>query len=271
MKKGTFKEMPIESMIEDFNNGMGIPQIALKYDLAYPSVNRRLKQLGYSRGLSGGIKLSFMNGRVAPNTGLNTDNCERIKIAGRKISAIKKGKETHTKGKKNKYLSERNKIDNPYYKFTDQQKEVHRERARQMFTALWANPEYRARMVEKRKANSLNAVRSMRQGQFTCPNRPETIMINLIIKYNLPYRFVGDGSVMIGHKNPDFINIDHTKIIEVFGEFWHRDYHSVVWHRTETGCIKFYQNKGIACLIIWVEELSDSSNHAAIIERIKIF
>lgn len=39
----------------------------------------------------------------------------------------------------------------------------------------------------------------------------------IIIKNNLPYKFVGNGEVIIGHKNPDFVNTNGKKIaIEVY-------------------------------------------------------
>lgn len=40
---------------------------------------------------------------------------------------------------------------------------------------------------------------------------------NIIKKNNLPYKFVGNGEVIIGRKNPDFVNTNGRKIaIEVF-------------------------------------------------------
>jgi len=55
---------------------------------------------------------------------------------------------------------------------------------------------------------------------------------DLIKKYKLPYKFVGNGEVWIGQKNPDFINTNgEKKIIEVYSEyhvgFWKdKDYES---------------------------------------------
>lgn len=51
------------------------------------------------------------------------------------------------------------------------------------------------------------------------PTGLERKMIWIIQKYNLPYRYVGDGSFLIGYKNPDFINTNGEKIaIEVYEE-----------------------------------------------------
>ena len=47
------------------------------------------------------------------------------------------------------------------------------------------------------------------------------MVIELLKNNNLEYDFVGDGKIMIGTKNPDFINIKIKKIIEVFGDYWH--------------------------------------------------
>jgi len=53
------------------------------------------------------------------------------------------------------------------------------------------------------------------------PTSLETKFQDIIDKYKLPYKFVGDGSFMIGRKNPDFININGDKIaIEVYAKYY---------------------------------------------------
>lgn len=43
-------------------------------------------------------------------------------------------------------------------------------------------------------------------------------------RHNLPYQYVGDGSLLIGYRNPDFINTNGSKIcIEVANHFHHPD------------------------------------------------
>jgi very-short-patch-repair endonuclease len=45
----------------------------------------------------------------------------------------------------------------------------------------------------------------------------EIKMNNILKKNNLPYKFVGNGEVVIGKKCPDFVNVDGEKIaIEVY-------------------------------------------------------
>lgn len=59
------------------------------------------------------------------------------------------------------------------------------------------------------------------------PTRPERMFEEICQKYNLPFRYVGDGQLWIGKKggrklNPDFIECNGKKIvIEIMGEYWH--------------------------------------------------
>jgi len=53
------------------------------------------------------------------------------------------------------------------------------------------------------------------------PTSLEMKFQSIIDKNNLPYKFAGDGSFMIGRKNPDFININGQKIaIEVYARYY---------------------------------------------------
>jgi len=47
---------------------------------------------------------------------------------------------------------------------------------------------------------------------------------NFVKKYNLPFKYVGNGSFWIGNLNPDFIDCNGRKVVvEIFGDYWHRD------------------------------------------------
>ncbi len=53
------------------------------------------------------------------------------------------------------------------------------------------------------------------------PTCLESDFLKIIEDNGLPYKFVGDGSFMIGRKNPDFINVNGEKIaIEVYAPFY---------------------------------------------------
>jgi hypothetical protein len=55
--------------------------------------------------------------------------------------------------------------------------------------------------------------------------------------------------LIIGSKCPDFWNGDH-KVIELFGDFWHREHNPEDW-------INYYKKWGYNCLVIWEHELKD--------------
>ena len=65
------------------------------------------------------------------------------------------------------------------------------------------------------------------------------------------YIFVGDGSVILGGYNPDFINTKGTcKIIDLFGEAFHT--------KQEAKKRKaFFKKFGFDLLIVWGKELKD--------------
>jgi len=53
------------------------------------------------------------------------------------------------------------------------------------------------------------------------PNCLERKMMEIIQRFNLPYKYVGDGSFFIENKNPDFININGEKTaIEVYANIF---------------------------------------------------
>ena len=55
--------------------------------------------------------------------------------------------------------------------------------------------------------------------------KPELIFEDICKKYNLPFKYVGDGSFWIGKNpsvNPDFVECNGKKIaVEIFGDYWH--------------------------------------------------
>lgn len=102
-----------------------------------------------------------------------------------------------------------------------------------------------------------SVLKKLMQSRYIKPNKPEGILINLMQKYNLPYKYVGNWKFVIEGKNPDFVNCNgQKKVIELFGEYWHtgrvRKYED-----TEEGRIKHFSKYGYDCLVIWDYELKD--------------
>jgi len=101
------------------------------------------------------------------------------------------------------------------------------------------------------------------------PTSPEKRVMEIIESWGFPYRYAGDGQVVIGGLNPDFIDTDGSKkLIEVFGDHWHTG--DVPYHRTEEGRRERFSEYGFDLLVLWESEMKELSD-AEIAERIRRF
>ena len=101
----------------------------------------------------------------------------------------------------------------------------------------WQDPEYREKTIERTL-----------KGLIKRPTSLEKQMIDIIQRNNLPYKYTGDGSFIIGFKNPDFININGEKVcIEVGNIFHHQppyeEERKVHFAKYGWKCIVFMTNK----------------------------
>jgi len=81
------------------------------------------------------------------------------------------------------------------------------------------------------------------------PNKSEQKIIDAFHKHSLPYKYVGDGQIMIDGLFPDFINCNgEKKIIELFGAFFHEPEEEQI--RKDR-----FAKYGFKTLIIWDREL----------------
>ena len=110
---------------------------------------------------------------------------------------------------------------------------------------------------------SCHMIDQRKRGVFRqIPNNPESVLINLFCENNLPFRYVRNGEVWLGNRNPDFINTNGKKqVIELLGTYWHPLFDGAF--RTE-----HYKQYGFDCLIIWEDELKDI---AQVAKRVKGF
>jgi hypothetical protein len=138
-----------------------------------------------------------------------------------------------------------------------------KERQREIASKLWQNLEYREKVLRK----AIYAVHKR-------PTNSERELIRIIRQYNLPFKYVGDGSFIIGNLNPDFVhNNGDKKIIEVFGRAFHdpdytKAFLNISWHRQYFGRIAYYAQFCYDCLIIWDDELN---NEVKVAEKIRRF
>lgn len=101
----------------------------------------------------------------------------------------------------------------------------------------WSNPEWRDKVVK-----------AQRLGCCVHPNKAETALLELLeCEYPSEWEFVGNGSLIIGGKNPDFWNGDH-KLIEFYGNYWHKG-------EDPQDRIDLFEQYGFKTLVIWENEL----------------
>lgn len=131
---------------------------------------------------------------------------------------------------------------------------------------MWENPDIRNKITESAKSmyatpeRKDKQVKAMRQGAQIKPTRPEMHLMDIFNElYPNQWKYVGDGEVIIGGKNPDFININGKKqIIEMFGTYYHSkscNGECPLLHELERkdGYTKF----GYDTLVVWQHELKD--------------
>lgn len=115
--------------------------------------------------------------------------------------------------------------------------------------------EARRKIREKRKLQQIPTSRT----------KPELKFIEICEKYNLPFRYTGDGSFWIENVNPDFVECNGKKIaVEVFGDYWHSRPEKIREDELKERTLAKYGWKRI---IIWQHEL-DSLPEETIIDKI---
>lgn len=132
------------------------------------------------------------------------------------------------------------------------------------------HPKYLEKIIENLKkyledpVNRENRIRATLKASHKKPNKIE-IQLQFLLDKILPgeYKFVGDGTVVIGGKCPDFINTNgQKKIIELFGDYWHKD-------ENPEDRISYLKQFGYDTLVIWEHEFHDEIEK--VIERILEF
>ena len=114
--------------------------------------------------------------------------------------------------------------------------------ARKSHLRLWKDPEYVRKMMKAYGVKKNKAEQKLEQ-----------ILNTLLPKQ---YDFVGDGAVIIGGRCPDFIATNgDKKIIELFGEYWHRN-------QDGSERIEYFKKYGYTTSIVWGRELNDENTLA---------
>ncbi len=230
-----------------YNAGLSCQQIGPPLGLSWATINRRLQKWGipiryqypaWNKGLTVSTDERVRRNSEKTNRMIGHKHSLETKI---KMSISRKGKNTWSKGRS---LSDE-----------------HKRKIAEASKKHWENPEYRARQIQRMReawANPdyISRVRPLIiKGNYSKPTKPEKRLLDIIQRYNLPFKYTGDGSFSICGFHPDFVNCNGKKtVIEVFGDYWHGE-GARNWKETELGRIMAFNSFGFRCIIIWENEL----------------
>lgn len=120
---------------------------------------------------------------------------------------------------------------------------------------LWGKPEY---------------VKKMRTPRV--PNKPELRFIEICDKYNLPFKYNGDGQLWIGKVNPDFIENNGRKIaVDIFGCYWHSPLfrRNISYCQTLEGREKILASHSWKLIVFWDSELNSPDGEKIVLDRLQ--
>jgi hypothetical protein len=122
----------------------------------------------------------------------------------------------------------------------------------------WQDLSYRKKII----TNSL-------KGLFTRPTSLEKRYTIFFEQHILPFSYCGNGAMLIGFKNPDFVNcngekkcieVRAKKICEIWGKCLPEEY--------EKQRIRHFAKWGWKCLVLWDDELENETN---VLNKINVF
>ena len=139
-----------------------------------------------------------------------------------------------SKALKGKPLSEKNK------------KGISKALKGRVFTRAWKK---KLSISAKKKFQDPIFLKKYKKSMAIKPNSIEKIISELVNEYG--YKYVGDYSIWVDGKNPDFIKEKDKKIIEVFGDYWHKKDDEYIRY------VHFKKN-GYKLLVIWEHEIYEN-------------
>jgi len=139
-----------------------------------------------------------------------------------------------------------------------------------MSKQMWADPNHRVKMrtimmgkthsLETRSKMSVAAKKLFQDPVYRKrlsaawnmkPNQPEILLLWLLEGlYSGDWQYMGDFSFIVNGKNPDFMHVKQKKLIEFFGDYWHRNDCPGVRAAIFAAC-------GYQTLVIWECEMKD--------------
>jgi very-short-patch-repair endonuclease len=158
-------------------------------------------------------------------------------------------------GKKCSWTTKRNLENNPAKTLKN------KKRMRKIWSdpnSIYNSKEYREKILR----NSLKAL-------LKRPTKLEQKFIEFFNRYSLPFNYCGNGSLIIGGKNPDFVENNGRKIcLEVTNKIFREKILQKTPNKYEQERISHFVKYGWKCLVLWEDELNDKEK---LVSNIKNF
>jgi len=150
-------------------------------------------------------------------------------------------------GKKCDYVTERNLKNNPAKTLKNKKR----------MRKLWADPNSVYNSKEYREKILKNSLKSLMKR----PTKLEQKFIDFFKKYSLPFNYCGNGSLIIGCKNPDFVENNGRKIcLEVTNKIFREKVLQETPREYEQQRISHFAKYGWKCIVIWENDLKNEEN-----------
>ncbi len=200
------------------------------------------------------INSEFKKGQIGWNKGLTKETNEAVL----QISNSNKGKKRTEEQRKNIGKSRKYPIGEEHPMYGKKQSKKSIEKMKQSLKTFYIeNPEQKGKISEEVKQLWQNPefVKKQMKSRNVMPNKTEIYLQNILnsIFFEGQFQYVGDGKEIIGGKCPDFIDPINNKIIELYGDYWHKG-------QNPQDRINYFKNYGYDTLVIWESELKDMNS-----------
>jgi len=99
------------------------------------------------------------------------------------------------------------------------------------------------------RKNSPEIIAAAMRALSVHPNRPEMALLGLLRQVAPVWEFVGDGTLIVGGKSPDFQTNDGSNLLcEMYGDYWHRN-------DDPQERIDWFAQFGYKTIVVWEREL----------------
>lgn len=88
-------------------------------------------------------------------------------------------------------------------------------------------------------------------------------LFGILCYLDIPYRYTGNGQFILMGRAPDFVHLNQRKIIEMYGERWHKP-------EEEQARIELFARSDYQVLVVWQKELSPK-NRKELYKRLRNF